>query len=70
MDDASLKERLVEYYFYAGHDSVWQEFDTFKKQNAVSDEQLHRVLMAVYRETGTTARRSRPNQTNGSAIRG
>ena len=52
MDDASLKERLVEYYFYAGHDSVWQEFDTFKKQNAVSDEQLHRVLMAVYRETG------------------
>jgi len=52
IDDASLKERLVEYYFYAGHDSVWQEFDTFKKQNAVSDEQLHRVLMAVYRETG------------------
>jgi len=52
IDDASLKERLVEYYFYAGHDSVWQEFDAFKKQNAVSDEQLHRVLMAIYQETG------------------
>lgn len=54
IDDASLKERLVEYYFYAGHDSVWQEFDTFKKQNAVNDEQLHRVLMAIYRETEDT----------------
>ena len=48
MDDASLRERITEYYVYAAHDSVWQEFDEFKKQNAVSDEQLHRVLMAIY----------------------
>jgi hypothetical protein len=52
MDDAGLKERLAEYYFCAGHDSAWQEFDTFKKQHAVSDEQLHRVLMDIYREAG------------------
>ena len=51
IDDASLKERLVNCYFYQGQDSAWQEFDTFKKYYDVSDEQLHGVLMAIYRET-------------------
>jgi hypothetical protein len=50
MDDARLKDRLVNYYFCADQGSPWEEFDGFKERFAVTDEQLHRVLMDIYSE--------------------
>lgn len=49
MDDAQLKERLID-YFYADQGDPWKSFDNFKDSSAVTDEQLHRVLMNLFRE--------------------
>ncbi len=49
MDDAQLKERLIG-YFYADQGDPWKSFDNFKDSAAVTDEQLHRVLMNLFRE--------------------
>jgi len=49
MDDARLKERMID-YFYADQGDPWKNFDGFKDSSAVMDEQLHRVLMNLFRE--------------------
>jgi len=50
MSDSEMKGRLIDSYFYTGEDESWQEFKHFKDLSAVTDEQLHRVLMEIYRE--------------------
>ncbi len=50
MSDSELKGRLIDSYFYTGEGESWQEFKHFKELSAVTDEQLHRVLMEIYRE--------------------
>lgn len=50
MSDSELKGRLIDSYFYTGEGESWQEFKHFKDLSAVTDEQLHRVLMEIYRE--------------------
>jgi len=50
MSDSELKGRMIDSYFYTGEGESWQEFKHFKELSAVTDEQLHRVLMEIYRE--------------------
>jgi hypothetical protein len=50
MSDSELKGRMIDSYFYTGEGESWQEFKHFKELSAVTDEQLHRVLMDIYRE--------------------
>ena len=50
MSDSELKRRMIDSYFYTGEGESWQEFKHFKELSAVTDEQLHRVLMDIYRE--------------------
>jgi len=50
MSDSELKGRMIDSYFYTGEGETWQEFNVFKELSAVTGEQLHRVLMEIYRE--------------------
>ena len=50
MSDAELKGRLIDSYFYADEGESWQDFRHFTELSAVTDEQLHRVLMEIYNE--------------------
>ena len=50
MSDSELKRRMIDSYFYTGEGETWQEFNDFKELSAVTGEQLHRVLMDIYRE--------------------
>jgi flagellin-specific chaperone FliS len=50
MSDAELKSQMIDSYFYAGEEETRQAFNLFKEQSAVTDEQLHRVLMDIYHE--------------------
>jgi hypothetical protein len=50
LSDAELKGRLIDSYFYADEGESWQNFRHFTELSAVTDEQLHRVLMEIYNE--------------------
>ncbi len=49
IDDATLS-RYVQNNFVADESMSWEKIDGFKDRFAVTDDQLHRVLMGIYRE--------------------
>jgi len=49
MDDVQVKERLVS-HFLGDEGMSWMEASGFKDRFSVTDEQLYRVLMDIYRE--------------------
>ena len=50
IDDATLKLYLTQ-NFIADESMKWEKIDGVKERFAVTDDQLHRVLMVIYRET-------------------
>lgn len=49
IDDATLNRYLTQ-NFIADESMRWEKIDGFKQRFAVADDQLHRVLMEIYRE--------------------
>jgi hypothetical protein len=49
IDDVTLKRYLTQ-NFIADESMRWEKIDGFKERFAVADDQLHRVLMIIYRE--------------------
>ncbi|MGI6496725.1 MAG: hypothetical protein ACOX5G_11715 [Kiritimatiellia bacterium] len=47
--DDWLKERLIA-FFYADQGDPWKEFDDFVDRSAITNEQIHRSLMSLFRE--------------------